>query len=199
MVYFQGEAPREGFFVSEGALKIYAIDENGNERVVGFASDGDILPMDWLLDANSSALFYYETLVESQLVPIDKKVFTTALQNDLSFGNYVLAYSAHVNAKQLLRHLALQQSSARDKLLFFLYFLAARHGKEVTNGILNPGLPLTHQLLADNLGLTRETVAMEMSSLKKGGVVLYKRKKYLVDKKLLLTTVGKDIASSFTP
>lgn len=197
MVLFQGEAPRQAFYVKSGAIKLYAIDDSGSERVVGFASEGDIFPMDWLLNSSTSALFYHETLTNAELVPIDKATFTNLVDSDKSVSSFVLDYVGHVNAKQLLRHLALQQSSAVHKLLFFLYFLSVRHGKEVSAGILNPGLPLTHQLLADNLGLTRETVAMEMSALKKRGVLMYKRKRYLIDKKLLITTVGKDISSSF--
>jgi CRP-like cAMP-binding protein len=64
--------------------------------------------------------------------------------------------------------------------------------------LYNLGLPLTHQLIADNLGLTRETVASEMSKLKKAGVVVYRRKQYVVDKGLLIRTVGKEITSNYS-
>lgn len=194
LVLFQGEVPRYGFHVLSGSLKLYAIDNDGNERVVGFCTERDMFPMDWLLGASRSAMFYYETLSESQLVPINRN----DLRDSESAAEYVETHLVREAASSLLRNLALQQSIAASKILYLFFYLAVRHGKEVSTGLFNLGLPLTHQLIADNLGLTRETVASEMSKLKKAGVVMYRRKQYVVDKALLVRTVGKEITSNFT-
>lgn len=194
LVLFQSEVPRYGFYIASGSLKLYAIDNDGNERVVGFCSEGDIFPLDWLLGGSRSALFYYETITEAQLVPLSKSDVTG---NDET-GQRMQEYLVRDNASSLLRNLALQQSNATNKILYLFFYLAIRHGKEVGTGLYNLGLPLTHQLIADNLGLTRETVASEMSRLKKAGVVVYRRKQYVVDKSLLVRTVGKEITANFT-
>lgn len=194
LVLFQGEVPRYGFLVLEGSLKLYAIDNEGNERVIGFCSEGDIFPMDWLLGASRSALFYYETLTEAQLVPLSRE----ELDGSNEAGEQVKTHLVREAASGMLRNLALQQSNAANKILYLFFYLAVRHGKEVSAGLYNLGLPLTHQLIADNLGLTRETVASEMSKLRRAGVVVYRRKQYVVDKALLVKTVGKEITSNFT-
>src|SRR6188472_921936 len=72
LVLFQGEIPRYDFYVQSGSLKLYAIDNDGNERVVGFCSEGDIFPLDWLLGGSRSALFYYETITEALLIPLSR-------------------------------------------------------------------------------------------------------------------------------
>ena len=194
LVLFQSEIPRYGFYIASGSLKLYAIDTDGNERVVGFCSEGDIFPLDWLLGGSRSALFYYETITEAQLVPLGKGDVT----GDDETSQRMQEYLVRDNASSLLRNLALQQSNATNKILYLFFYLAVRHGKEVGTGLYNLGLPLTHQLIADNLGLTRETVASEMSRLKKAGVVVYRRKQYVVDKSLLVRTVGKEITTNFT-
>ncbi|MDQ3065107.1 MAG: Crp/Fnr family transcriptional regulator [bacterium] len=194
LVLFQGEIPRYGFHVVEGSLKLYAIDNDGNERVVGFCSVGDVFPLDWMMGASSSALFYYETLSEAQLGPLDRKM----VEDNASATKHLQSLLVREAASGLLRNLALQQSNAANKILYLFFYLAIRHGKEVGIGLYNLGLPLTHQLIADNLGLTRETVASEMSKLKKAGVVVYRRKQYVVDKSLLVRTVGKEITANFT-
>jgi CRP-like cAMP-binding protein len=194
LVLFQGEVPRYGFHVLSGNLKLYAIDNDGNERVVGFCTENDVFPMDWLLGASRSAMFYYETLSESQLVPLNRGDLLESGES----AAYIKAQLVREAASGLLRNLALQQSTAASKILYLFFYLAVRHGKEVSAGLYNLGLPLTHQLIADNLGLTRETVASEMSKLKKAGVVVYRRKQYVVDKALLIRTVGKEITSNFT-
>jgi CRP-like cAMP-binding protein len=194
LVLFQGEIPRYGFHVVSGCLKLYAIDNDGNERVVGFYSEGDIFPVDWLLGSSRSALFYYEAMTEAQLVPLGREVFELNKKAQSAASKHLLNEAS----SGLLRNLALQQSNAANKILYFFYYLAIRHGKEVGIGLYNLGLPLTHQLIADNLGLTRETVASEMSKLKKAGVVVYRRKQYVVDKGLLIRTVGKEITSNYS-
>ncbi|MBA2279283.1 Crp/Fnr family transcriptional regulator [Candidatus Saccharibacteria bacterium] len=198
IVLFQGEVPRYGFFVVAGSIKTYAIDNDGNERVVGFSSEGDIFPLDWLLGMSRSAMFYYETLIETQLVPIIKPSLAETIDADSEASLFVRDYLLRDAASGLLRNLALQQSNASNKILYLFYYLAIRHGKQVSAGLFNLGLPLTHQLIADNLGLTRETVAGEMSKFKKAGVVVYRRKQYVVDKLLLIKTVGKEITANFS-
>lgn len=195
VLLFQGEVPRHAFFVESGSVKIYAIDNNGIEKVVGFCATGDLFPLDWLLNVTTYTRFYYETVADSELVPVYKQAFREALDNDPSLTTFIQHYLVSDNSTQLLRQLALQQPSAQYKILFFLYFLAMRYGKEVTPGILNPGLPLTHQLIAENLGLTRETVSFEMIRLKNSGAILYRKKRYLIDKKQLISAVGKDMTS----
>lgn len=194
LVLFQGEVPRYGFIVQSGSLKLYAIDNDGNERVVGFCSEGDIFPLSWLLGGSRSALFYYETITEAQLIPLSRE----EIHSNQAVAERTQAALVRDTGSSLLRNLALQQSNATNKILYLFYYLAIRHGKEVGTGLFNLGLPLTHQLIADNLGLTRETVASEMSKLKKAGVVVYRRKQYVVDKSLLVRTVGKEITANFS-
>lgn len=193
IVLFQGEVPQYGFVVDEGCLKVYAIDTDGNEKVVGICSKGDIFPTDWLIGQSKSVMFYYETLEESSLLPVLKTECDTKEVRDL-----IHAYAQQEVTSALLRNLALQQSNATNKILYFFFYLATRHGQEKGTGLYSLGLPLTHQFIADNLGLTRETVASEVSKLKKANVVMYRHKRYVVDKALLIRTVGKEITSNFT-
>lgn len=193
LVLFQGEVPRYGFIVESGCLKVYAIDDDGNEKVVGIYSKGDIFPIDWLSGSNRSVMFYYETLDDSLLLPIQKSECANKV-----IARHIQAFSNRETTTSLLRNLALQQSNATNKILYFFFYLAMRHGQEKGGGMYSLGLPLTHQFIADNLGLTRETVAGEISKLKKANVVMYRKKHYVVDKSLLIRTVGKEITSNFT-
>lgn len=193
LVLFQGEVPRYGFIVINGCLKVYAIDDEGNEKIVGIYSRGDIFPVDWLTGTSRSVMFYYETIEDSQLMPVQKEECS---RRDIT--EYLHEFASRETTTSLLRNLALQQSNATNKILYFFFYLAMRHGKKMGAGLYGLGLPLTHQFIADNLGLTRETVAGEVSKFKKANVVMYRKKHYVVDKSLLLRTVGKEITSNFT-
>jgi CRP/FNR family transcriptional regulator, cyclic AMP receptor protein len=194
MVFFQGEAPRQAFIIKEGTVRAYAIDDEGEEYIVSFYSEGDIFPLDWLYSQTKATTFYYEALTPCELAPVEKVAFEKKkLQPD------VAAYMEHLfvtkAASSLVRNLALQQPRAKDKIIYFFYYLAIRHGKEHINGLYSLGIPLTHQTIADCLGLTRETVATELGALKRNGTVAYRNKKYVVDKKLVIKAVGKEITT----
>lgn len=193
IILFQGEIPRYGFVVRTGYVKVYAIDNDGNEKVVGIYSADDIFPADWLLSETKAVMFYYETLEDSELLPVSK---SDCAESDHVNG-LINKFLARETTSAMLRNLALQQSHADNKILYFFFYLAVRHGKERGPGLYSLGLPLTHQFIADNLGLTRETVATEISKLKKASVVVYKKKHYVVDKGLLIRTVGKEITSNY--
>ncbi len=194
IIYFQGEAPRQAFLVTEGAVRVYAIDDQGEEYVVGFYTEGDIFPMDWLHNYTTTASFYYEALTPCELAPIEKSSYELA-RTKPEVVTYMLDRFLHESNSSLIRNLALQQPRAKDKIIYFFYFLAIRHGNEMVSGLYTLGIPLTHQTIADCLGLTRETVATELGNLKRSGTVAYRNKKYVVDKKLVIKAVGKEITN----
>lgn len=192
IIYFQGEAPRNAFVVREGAIQVYAIDDDGEEYVVGFYTQGDIFPLDWLHGEASSTTFYYEALTPCELAQIERNTYQECM-TEPEIRDYVLKQFVHESRSGLIRNLALQQARAKEKIIYLFYFLAIRHGKELASGLYSLGIPLTHQTIANCLGLTRETVATELGHLKRSGTVAYRNKKYVVDKQLVIRSVGKEI------
>jgi len=192
IIFFQGEAPRHGYGILKGVVRVYALDNDGNEQIVGLYSEDDIFPLEWLMRKNRSTSFYYEALADCELFAINRSEFDSSL-NTAELRQYVVDQFAKESTLGMIRNLALQQPRARDKIIYFFYFLAQRHGREVSSDLYSLGIPLTHQMLASCLGLTRETVSSELTKLKKDGAVAYRKKKYLVDKKLVINAVGKEI------
>lgn len=192
IIYFQGEAPRQAFLIREGIVRVYAIDDEGEEYIVGFYGEGELFPLDWLYGKNSSTSFYYEALTPTELLPIEKVAFQKIIKEP-AVNTYIVNQFLQESTTGLIRNLASQQARAHDKIIYLFYFLAIRHGKELSNGLFSLGIPLTHQTIADCLGLTRETVATELGGLKRSGAVAYRNKKYIVDKKLIIKAVGKEI------
>lgn len=195
IIYFQGEAPRNAFLVRDGAIQVYAIDDEGEEYVVGFYTQGDIFPLDWLHGKSSATTFYYEALTPCELASIERKTYQECM-TESEIYDYVLRQFVHESTSGLIRNLALQQARAKEKIIYLFYFLAIRHGKELASGLYSLGIPLTHQTIANCLGLTRETVATELGHLKRSGTVAYRNKKYVVDKQLVMRSVGKEINTS---
>ncbi len=194
VILFQGEAPRTAFLIQEGTVRVYAIDDNGEEYIVGFYGSGDVFPIDWLHGHGKSAMFYYEAMTPTSLLSLERPTYD-AHKNEPEIAAFMRGSLVDEAASGLMRSLALQQARAKDKIIYLFYYLALRHGKETANGLYSLGLPLTHQTIASCLGLTRETVATELGQLKRAGAVAYRNKKYIVDKQMVIRTVGKEIAA----
>lgn len=195
MLLYQGEVPQAAMVVRSGYIKAYSISPAGEESIVNINTGGDIIPTAWVFDRASSTLYYYQAIIDCEVFIVSKDVLKALLFSNPKITKLVAEKYIQDFSASLMRITALEQARARDKIMFTLLFLIHRYGKEVVPGYFSLGLQLTHQTIADLVGLTRETTAVELSSLKKDKVLSYKRQKYLIKRDLLLKKMGED---SFT-
>lgn len=189
---YQGEVPRTAFVIKEGIIKAYSITQQGDERIVTFHAAGEVFPSIWLFQKASSSLYYYEALTDCEVWVVNREtlieyIYSNPEATKAMLDHYVTSYAA-----SLVRITALEQAKAREKILFTLYYLMQRYGKEIVPGLFSINLDLTHQMIADLVGLTRETTAGELSALKKQKLLSYKRQRYLIKKEFLLKLIGED-------
>jgi CRP-like cAMP-binding protein len=85
---------------------------------------------------------------------------------------------------------ALEQLKAREKLLHILQYLVLRFGHEESKNCYKIDLRLTHQDIANLVGLTRETVSTEISKLRKDKILTIKDLHYIVDTDKALRILG---------
>ena len=192
VVLYQGEVPREALIIKKGLIKAYSITQQGEERVATFHMDGELLPTDWIFNRSVSTMHYYETLVDTELYATTKQQLTDYINYDERVRQELMDYYIGSYTAALMRITALEQTKAADKILHTLYYLARRYGKEVVPGLVVIKMRITHQLIASLVGLTRETTAVELSKLKKKGIVTYKGAKYLVEIDKLSRHLGEE-------
>jgi CRP/FNR family transcriptional regulator len=197
MILYQGELPRVAYVVKSGLIKMYSISSGGEERIVDFNVSGEILASSWVFGNASSTLYYYQALEDCELYEITRADLLQYLRTPAAATKMTDRINGQYTAS-LLRITALEQARARDKILFTFYYLLQRFGKEIVPGWYTIQISLTHQMIADLVGLTRETTAVELSSIKKTKVLSYKRQKYLVHKNRLLKAIGEDTFANVT-
>ena len=197
MILNQGELPRVAYVVKSGLIKMYSISSGGEERIVDFNVSGEILASSWVFGNASSTLYYYQALEDCELYEITRADLLQYLRTSAAATKMTERINGQYTAS-LLRITALEQARARDKILFTFYYLLQRFGKEIVPGWYTIQISLTHQMIADLVGLTRETTAVELSSIKKTKVLSYKRQKYLVHKNRLLKAIGEDTFANVT-
>ena len=191
IIVYQGEIPRDGFLVKKGVVRVYQIGANGESRTITFATEGDLFPVAWLAGHNSAAMYYYEAFEDTDLVLLTRETWNTALKSPKTaqaFSDYMVQnYQS-----SLVRIAALEQAKARDKIAYTIFYLLLRHSREIMPGIHRLELKLKHQDIADLVGLTRETTAIEVHALQKSKVLSYQNQRYLIKKEKLLATLNED-------
>ena len=186
-ILFQGEVPRHVYVVKSGVVRTYNISANGDEQIISLSAPYEILPEAWFLQDASTAYYFYGAYTDCQVYLVPREEFVEKVARNPELSQYMLrqAMRLHVGSKVHIN--ALEQPKSRDKLVHLLHYLLLRFGEDVGNGQERINLRLTHQTLADMLGTTRETIALELSRLRREKVIDYRQQLYTIDKRKLLS------------
>lgn len=192
VVLYQGEIPRYVYIVLKGVIKSYSLTTGGEEQVIKLYAKNSLFSVPWIFGKSNHALYYYEAQTDCVLACIEKTVFLEALKNNPDLQQEMLDYFATVYTGSMVHITALEQARAREKVLTILYYLCLTNGSEFKTGKYRVELHLTHSIIASLCGITRETTALELSKLKKDGVVRYTARYYLIDKEAIEKLLGED-------
>lgn len=170
--------------VISGFIKRYEIGNDGTISVQIIYGKGDVFPLTVAYRNlfNQSLyigpeVFYYEAMCPSEVASIDENTLVEAVrQEPMMYANLMQEAGAHLEwCVMRLENLSLKTSYKR--LAHIIWYLSTRFSRQINDKtVLNT--PLTHQDLADNLSLTRETVSMNMGELKSKKLI--KTGKYIV-------------------
>jgi CRP-like cAMP-binding protein len=192
ILLYQSEVPHRALVIKRGLVRAYAITSSGEERTIALHDTDDILPLSWLFGETSTSLFYYDALVDSEVIAIPKPALVQAVSQRPEAMAAIMALTMNEYTSLLLRITALEQSSAAEKIALTLYYLLFRHGKEIAPGVYTIDIKLTQSMIASLVGLTRESTAVNLKLLKQKHIVSYDSFSYTVHKANLERFVGED-------
>ncbi|MBU9721672.1 MULTISPECIES: Crp/Fnr family transcriptional regulator [Bacillaceae] len=173
---------RKLFFVKEGALKIYTINEAGKVFTISLLG-----PYSTYGQLSSFSLgtenVFIETLCDVHLCSITEEDFQKLLKDypDLVFkAMEILTKRLHEREKMLQM---IATGSVKEQIMHLLVSMADTYGKK-DNAFVDIPIPLSHQEIANMLGVTRESVSTNMCRLKKEGMIRSTGKKTIEVKQL---------------
>jgi CRP/FNR family transcriptional regulator len=191
-ILFQGEVPRSAMVLMSGLVKVYGITNGGDQRTVTLLAAGDIFPVECVFDKSRVSLYYYEAVTDCSVLSLSRPEFMQALEESAELKDQVFQnYMAHYTSATMHIY-ALEHSHAQEKLVYILQYLVARFGEKQKNGLTKIDLRLSHQDIAEMVGLTRETTAVELHRLKDRKLIDYQRFSYFVNVPLLVAATGSD-------
>lgn len=192
VILYQGEIPRYAYILQKGVVKAYSLTSNGEEKIVNLHAKNGIFSTPWVFGQTNHALYYYEALTDCTVLCINRQTFVDTVHKNQKLQKTMLDYFSTVYTGSLVHITALEQARAREKVLTILYYLCMTNGKEFKLGKYKVELHLTHSIIASLSSLTRETTALELSKLKKDGVIKYTSRYYLIDKAKIEKLLGED-------
>ncbi|MBA3757693.1 Crp/Fnr family transcriptional regulator [Candidatus Saccharibacteria bacterium] len=195
---YQGEIPQMVFLIKSGVVKMYNITNTGEERIVGYEFNGGLLPVEWLFGRSPVSLYYSDTYTDCQLYRITRSELLKYIDSDLEMSSALLQRSISMYIGATIHLHALEQSKAANKLIYILQYLVMRFGKPVDSTHSKIDLRLTHQDIANLIGITRETASTEMGKLAKAGVLKIKDYHYVVNNQKALRMLGESDFESLT-
>jgi CRP/FNR family transcriptional regulator, cyclic AMP receptor protein len=181
VLFVEGQVPRGVYMLCSGRVKLTMTSPEGKTIIVRVAEAGELLGLQSAISGDAHELTA-ETLQPCQVDFVRRDDFSKLLREHAEiaantiqqFGNY------YRGACQQIRYLGLT-SSASEKLATFLLESAIR-GQQTQQGIrLNLGL--THEEIAQVLGLTRETVTRSLSEFRSQSLISTKGPTVLIRNK----------------
>jgi CRP/FNR family transcriptional regulator len=158
------------YYVSKGFIKVYSINDEGEEYVHIIYKEGDVFPLIWALKDKQRRVFY-ESITSSVLWKISKNKFIEYVKANSNPVTYSLleqlADQFNVYADRLDN---LQYRNAGERIIYRLLFLASRFGRKTDDGLIIDA-PITHKMIAKSVNLTRESVSRELEKLNSVGLI----------------------------
>jgi len=173
------DEPKGVLYLKKGYTRVYSLAKNAEELTLLMFKAGDFFPMTWTI--NSTYYHYYlEAITDVELYQAPREEFLRFIKNN---NNVLFEITSRVLTRfgallSRMEHAIL--GNARSKVSSIILILAERFGKKGHRGIIIQ-VPLTHQDIANLIGVARETVSIEIEKLQKKGLINHKGR-YLVIK-----------------
>lgn len=176
-IFAPGDAPDALYVLTSGLVTLSHLSEDGQESILRVFGPGDVFGE--LLLTVPARPFLARALTASVVTVIPAKTVLHLLSTIPRVGfNFTCVLSRHLAEMALDRGLSSHKWSLH-RLALTLLKLAAAHGVEEKAGTAI-ALPLTHQILADMIGASRETVTRQLRLLKRRGVVIQRGRTFLI-------------------
>ena len=167
-VYHAGDPFRSVYAVRSGAIKGYAVDDDGTEQVTGFYLPGEIFGIDAIGHAvhrNSAVALETSAICE---IPFARLEELSSQIPSLQRHFFALMSREISNDQQLIA--LLSKNSAEERVATLLVSLSARHARRKLSAT-RFRLPMSRADIGNYLGLTVETVSRVFSRLQRQGIL----------------------------
>jgi len=174
IIIYEGNAIHDVFIVKSGIVKLHDIDNNGNDKVLHLLQPDTIVPLAFYSGRQAKATrWYYTALTDCELYVLTNDALQTLIEQHNAAALYLFNNFSEQVHEIIVRLDSLGKTTIQNKVLAVLRYLVACHTKRTAQQWQRVNFNVSHQLIADMIGATRESTAMAMKRLADSGIVRY--------------------------
>ncbi len=174
-----GDNGSQLIFLKSGYIRQYVISKLGQELTINVInSDFPFAFIDYLTETRNR--YYFEAFSAIEYWRIPKKEFKDFMDQNPDVFWYMTKQS-FCRLEELFVNLEyFITGDAYMKVASTFYLVAKRYGKEIANNQYEIEAMPTHRDISETLGLTRETVSLQILKLEKDGIIHRKGRKLTI-------------------
>lgn len=178
IIFREGSTPDGIFYVVEGKVKKYKIDQEGREQIIYVANTGELIGYHAVL-AESRYPDSAATLEKSKIAFIPKEDFLEVLQKSEVISRRLLKTLSHefevlVNSVSVFAH-----KTVRERLALQLIVLREKYKVNFKAG-MPVEINMSREDLANLVGTARETIVRILGEFKDKGILMTQGRKIII-------------------
>lgn len=180
MILLKDEVPNVIYLVESGTVKAFDINQDGNEQIVSIYAATDLFPVSYLFLTIKKSQFFYTALTACSVRLVPRGEFMNYFESNVVYMRNLCIKLAKYLMSTTARITALGQPRAIKKVALRLLHMPDQLGINKRPHKPNLKLVITQQEIADSIGLTRETTAIELNKLRLKKIITYTRCNYII-------------------
>ncbi|MCB0276247.1 MAG: Crp/Fnr family transcriptional regulator [Calditrichaeota bacterium] len=187
-IFYEGMRPFGVFCIHQGKVKVYKIESGGQEQIVRFAKEGDIIGYKALI-LNQPYTAFASALEDATICFIPREQFVKMIHEDPQLSMRLMQKLSAELAEAEQRLTEMAQKPVRERLAENLLMLSDFFGLEGDGHTL--AVRLTREDLAHFVGTATETAIRFLYEMKSEGLIDLKgRQIKILDKAGILRRAG---------
>ncbi|HEY8998784.1 MAG TPA: Crp/Fnr family transcriptional regulator [Candidatus Saccharimonadales bacterium] len=175
ILLYEGDSPSDVFLLKKGVVKLHSIDEQGNEKILHLLKPLTVIPLAFFSGEGTPTKWYYTTLTECEVYALPRQELEALMEHDWQTAKCLMNCFSQEVHEVLVRLDSLGKTNIDIKLGIALRYLAVHHSVKGRSDWAVVMFPVNHQLLADMIGMSRESTAIAMKALADKKIVRYRR------------------------
>lgn len=177
IIFRPGDKIHDVYFINSGFVRIYT--KTGEiENTLNIFKPLFLMSYIHHMTQNYNN-FYFEAITPMDVRISPEKDFNEFLSVNPEFSSLIMEFFLGSLLQYISNQGKIINGNAVSKIASVLHQLASEYG-DIKNDKLTVNFPATHRIIANMVGLTRETTSVQMSKLQKMGVISSKRSQFIV-------------------
>jgi CRP/FNR family transcriptional regulator, cyclic AMP receptor protein len=179
MVLIPGNPISDVYYVQTGLIRLYCLLGDGKELTLNIFKPGSYFPMFLILN-NTPNINYFQAMTTAKLSKIPKDKIVHFIENE---PDVLLDFTKRLSVGLNGLITTIQYSlfgSVHTRIISALILLSKRFGETLSDGTVVIRINLTHQDIANIVGIARETASLELEKLIKKNLITDKQRRIII-------------------